>query len=64
MATAKGNDRRMYRLFSLVALVVGAGLLIGGALFSMPAVAITGGITAQVQDIAAQITWPSRNSHG
>jgi uncharacterized membrane protein HdeD (DUF308 family) len=55
MATAKENDRRTYRLFGVVALVIGAGLLIGGTMFSMPAVAITGGIIALVHGVTAQI---------
>ena len=55
MPTLKSNNRSMYRLFGLVALVVGAALLIGGALFSMPAVAITGGIIALVHGITSQI---------
>jgi hypothetical protein len=55
MATVKDSDRRMYHFFGLVALVVGAALLIGGALLSMPAVAITGGIIALAHGVAAQI---------
>jgi hypothetical protein len=55
MLTAKDHDRRMYRVFGLAALVVGAALLIGGAIFSMPAVAITGGIIALVHGVTAQI---------
>jgi hypothetical protein len=45
----------MYRLFGIVALLVGAALLIGGALFSMPAAAITGGIIALAHGVTVQI---------
>ena len=55
MSTGKGNDRRLYRLVRLAAIVVGAALLLGGSIFSRPAVAITGGIIALVHGIIAQI---------
>jgi len=60
MGDTKGNDRSMYRLFGIVTLLVGAGLLIGGALFSVPAAAITGGIIALAHGVTTQVLLATR----
>lgn len=55
MATMKPDDRRMYRFLSLAALVVGAGALVFGALYSNANIMIAGGIIALVHGVTAQI---------